>query len=161
MLLLSALVLAAQQGPSAAVMTPAEVGAAMPAVVYFSGQSSTVQLRNAAGVRWEANRQTLFALVDTGGYSSGLRDRYQFYLLTDVPIVVAGKNLGPGAYGGGFLEGPGLVVMDLGGNEIFHAPYERDSDMKRPRPLQVEAGPVSGNFRLCLGRNCVALRRER
>ncbi len=117
------------------VLDAPQVQQLFPASVYFSGQSATVQMRNAGGVRWSEGKQTLFGMVDTGGYSSGVRDKYQFYILTDVPVQIAGKRLPPGAYGAGFLNGTGLEVMDLGGTELFHAPTQHDAGMQRPRPL--------------------------
>jgi hypothetical protein len=128
--------------------------ALFPATVYFSGQNATVQFRNSGGVRWSEGKQTLFAMVDAGGYSSGMREKYQFYILTDVPIEIGGKRLAPGAYGAGFLN-DGLLVMDLGGTELFHASVQRDAGMQRPRPLQVVAGATSARYRLYLGRDFV------
>jgi hypothetical protein len=136
----------------------AQVKSIFPASVYFSGQTATVQMRNAGGVRWSEGRQTLFGMVDTGGYSSGMRDKYQFYILSDVPVEIGGKRLPAGAYGAGFLNGPGsgssLEVMDLGGAELFHAAVQHDAAMQRPRPLEVVAG-ANGHYRLYLGRDFV------
>lgn len=138
------------------VLQASDLQTLVPPTVYFSGQSASVQLRNSAGVRWEKSKQTLFAMVDVSGYSSAVRDRYQFYILTDTAIDLAGHVLPPGAYGAGFLENAGLLVMDLGGTEIFRAPYSPDATMKRPRPLQVMPGVAAGEYRLYLGRNYVA-----
>ena len=126
-----------------------------PATVYFSGQAATAQLRNSAGIRSGEGKQTLFAMVDTGGYSSALRERYQFYILSDAAIEISGKRLAPGAYGAGFLEGTGMLVMDLGGNEIFHTKFSNDPGLKRPRPLLVVADEKTGEYRLYIGRNYI------
>ncbi|HTV54827.1 MAG TPA: hypothetical protein VMI06_07910 [Terriglobia bacterium] len=134
------------------VLNPSEIQAVFPATVYFSGQMTTVQMRNAGGVRWREGKQTLFGMVDAGGYASGMRERYQFYILSDVPVEIGGKRLSAGAYGAGFLADQGLEVMGLGGVEIFHTPIQHDSGMQRPRPLQVI--PVgNGRYRLYLGRD--------
>ncbi len=136
------------------VLNANQVQALFPAAVYFSGQPATVQLRNAGGVRWSEGKQTLFGMVDASGYSTGMRERYQFYILSDVPIDIAGKHLPAGAYGAGFLTDKGLEVMDVGGAEVFHAPVKHDAAMQRPRPLQVtDAG--NGRYRLYLGRDYV------
>ena len=140
------------------VLQSTELQTLVPATVFFSGQTATVQLRNSGGVRGDDGKLTLVALVDTGGYSSGLKEKYQFYLLTDTPIEIDGKRLSPGAYGGGFLSGTGLEVMDLGGNELFHGPVQHDAGMTRPRPLQVVAGSAPGESRLYLGRDYVVFR---
>jgi len=136
------------------VLNAAQMQALFPASVYFSGQTATVQLRNAGGVRWSEGKQTLFGMVDAGGYSSGMREKYQFYILSDVSIDIAGKRLPAGAYGAGFLTDKGLEVMDMGGTELFHAAVKHDAAMQRPRPLQVTDGGNS-SYRLYLGRDYV------
>lgn len=136
------------------VLSAAQIQTLFPATVYFNGQMATVQMRNSGGVRWKEGKQTLFGMVDAGGYSSGMRERYQFYILSDVALEIGGKRLSAGAYGAGFLTDRGFEVMDLGGTELFHAPVQHDSDMRRPRPLQVTAS-ADGKYRLYLGRDYV------
>jgi hypothetical protein len=136
------------------VLNPSQLQALLPATVYFSGQTATVQLRNAGGVRWSEGKQTLFVMVDAGGYSTGMRERYQFYILSDVSVEIDGKRLPAGAYGAGFLADKGFELMDLGGTEIFHGAVQHDSAMERPRPLQVTAAG-NGHYRLYLGREYV------
>jgi hypothetical protein len=140
------------------VLDAARVQSLFPESVYFAGQKATVQIRNAGGVRWAEGKQTLFGMVDTGGYSSGVRDKYQFYILTDAPVEIGGKRLPAGAYGAGFVNGQGsgssLEVMDLGSAELFHAPTQHDAGLRRPRPLEVVAG-ANGHYRLYLGRDFV------
>jgi hypothetical protein len=92
-------------------------------------------------------------MVDAGGYSSGMRDRYQSYILTDVSIDIDGKHLPPGAYGAGFLADQGFEVTGLGGKELFHAAVQHDSEMRRRRPLQVTS--AANYYRLYLGRDFV------
>jgi hypothetical protein len=136
------------------VLNPSQIQTLLPATVYFSGQTATVQQRNAGGVRWSEGKQTLFAMVDASGYSTGMRERYQFYIVSDVPVEIAGKHLPAGAYGAGFLTDKGFEVMDIGGTELFHAPVQHDTAMQRPRPLQVTAAG-DGHYRLYLGREYV------
>ena len=136
------------------VLNPTQLQALIPATVYFSGQTASVQLRNAGGVRWNEGKQTLFAMVDASGYSTGMRERYQFYILSDVPVDIAAKRLPAGAYGAGFLTDKGLEVMDLGGTELFHAAVKHDTTLQRPRPLQITSDG-EGHYRLYLGRDYV------
>jgi hypothetical protein len=145
---------AQQANQQTGVLNPTQIQALFPASVYFSGQMATVQLRNTGGVRWSESKQTLFGMVDASGYSTGMRERYQFYILSDVPVDIGGKRLPAGAYGAGFLADKGFEVMDLGGTEIFHAAVQRDAAMQRPRPLQVTAA-ANGKYRLYLGRDYV------
>ncbi len=128
-----------------------------PASVFFAGKQATTQLRNSGGVQASDDKVTAFALVDAGGYSSGIRERFQFYLLTSVAVEVAGKRLEAGSYGGGFLNGQALL-MDLSAKEVFHAAVSMDAEMRRPRPLQVAGTAKPGEYRLYLGREYVSFR---
>lgn len=145
-----------QANQQTGLLSPAQLQAMFPATVYFGGQMTTVQMRNTGGVRWREGKQTLFGMVDAGGYSSGVKERYQFYILSDVALEIGGKRLPAGAYGAGFLSDQGFEVMDLGGTELFHASVQHDSGMKRPRPLQVTASG-DGRYRLYVGRDYVEL----
>ena len=158
----------AQQGgakaaPAAGVLKPGEMTDLMPSQVFFRGQSATVQMRNSGGVRYADGMLTLMALVDTSGYSSGIQQRYQAYLITEVPLELGdGKDahrLVPGAYGVGFIQNDRFVVMDLGAHELLNVGSHHDSEMRRPTPLQVLDTPTAGTYRFYEGRSFVVLRR--
>src|ERR1700712_2218151 len=107
-------------------LPPDQVEKLLPPSVYFKGQSAPLQLRNAAAARF-ADGPVLFAsLVDTSGYSSSVRERYQFYLVTETPLTIAEHTLPPGAYGAGFLEDGSFVVMDIGGHDVLLSRTQRD-----------------------------------
>jgi hypothetical protein len=142
--------------PPPGVVSAMEIQKLMPTGVFFQGQTATVQIRNSFGMRFPGGGLTLAGMVDTGGYSSAIRDRYQFYLLTDTPIEIAGKKLAPGSYGCGFLA-DGLLVMDLGGHDLFKTATTKDAGMARPRPLQMTSG-TANEVRLYLGRDFVTIR---
>jgi len=148
---------AQQAAPATGVLATAEVQRLMPPSVFFQGQTATVQIRNSFGVRFTNGGLVLAGLVDTGGYSSAIRDKYQFYLLADTTVEVGGKKLGPGAYGCGFLA-DGLLVMDLSGHELMRTATTQDKSLTRPRPLQMRAGNGVDEVRLYLGREFVSLR---
>ena len=150
----------AQQPVATGVLAPAETQKLMPPAVFFQGQTATVQVRNSFAMRFGNGGLVLAGLVDTGGYSSAIRDRYQFYLLTDTTIEVAGKRLGPGSYGGGFLP-DGALVMDLAGHELVKTPTSKDAGMTRPRPLQMVVGKEPETVLLYLGRDFVTVRQIR
>lgn len=156
--------LGAQTAPAAGALPkgvlPADaVQQLMPPAVFFSGQTATVQVRNSAAVRFADGGLLLAGLVDTGGYSTSIRDKYQFYLLADTPIEIAGKRLIPGAYGCGFVGGS-VLVMDLGAGELLRTPVMRDAGLQRPRPLQMQAGKP-GEIRLYVGREYIAIRQAK
>jgi hypothetical protein len=160
--LAASLLPAATYGQAApGVQPPAEVERLMPSQVFFHSQSATVQLRNSAAFRYGDGMVTLAGVVDTSGYSTAQRETYQFYLLTDVALEAGGKRIAPGAYGCGFLPDKGFIVLDLGGNELFHVPSARDAAMARPRPLEMMPGPNADTLKLYIGRDFVTLQRTR
>jgi hypothetical protein len=160
--------LAAQQQGSAAkaqapgVLKPQQMNGLMPAEVFFRGQSATVQMRNSGGIRYADGMFTLMALVDTSGYSSGIQQRYQAYLISEVPLQLGdgadARVLVPGAYGVGFIQNDRFVVMDLGAKELLNVGSHHDAELHRPMPLQVLDTPT-GTYRFYEGRSFVALRR--
>jgi hypothetical protein len=118
-----------------------------------------VELRNTGGVRFADQFLVMAGLVDNSGYSTGLKEKYQAYLITEVPIEIGGQTLKPGAYGCGFIEGSKFVVMDVGGNDVFQVSSTNDSAMKRPVPLQFTAGSAAGAYRLYKGKDYAEFKR--
>jgi hypothetical protein len=130
-----------------------------PERVYFRGQTAPAQLRNTGGVHFADDLYVLAGLVDSSGYSTAIREKYQAYLLNEVTLEIGGQTLKPGAYGIGFLSDGKFVVMDLGANDLFQIASQRDAEMKRPVPLQVLASTAAGSYRLYAGRDYVEFRR--
>ncbi|HEX8881180.1 MAG TPA: hypothetical protein VF749_14170, partial [Candidatus Acidoferrum sp.] len=109
-----------------------------PEHVFFRGQVAVAQLRNTGGVHFADDFYALAGLVDSSGYSTGIKEKYQGYLLTEVNLEIGGQSLKPGAYGFGFVGGK-FILMDLAANNLIEAAGQRDAEMKRPVPLQVSA----------------------
>jgi hypothetical protein len=102
------------------ILKSGEVGDKLfPDKVFFRGQSATVQGRNSGGVRYADGFLVLAALVDSSGYSSGLKEKYQGFLITELPLEIAGQTLKPGQYGFGFVEGNNFVVMDVAASDLL------------------------------------------
>src|SRR6266446_3548453 len=99
-------------------------------------------------------------LVDNTGYSTGIREKYQAYLITEVTLQFGAQDLKPGAYGVGFIEGGKFVVLDLAANELFRAASQKDTEIKRPVPLQVTTSDT-GKYRLYTGRDFVEFSRAK
>jgi len=133
----------------------------LPEKVFFRGQTATTQLRNTGGVRYADGFFVLASLVDSSGYSTGLREKYQGYLINEVTVEIGGQTLKPGAYGFGFLEGNKFVVMDLGSNDLLQVTSTKDSEMKRPVPLQVLSTADAGKYRLYKGKEFVEFHRAK
>jgi len=128
-----------------------------PDQVFFRGQVASVQMRNTGGVRFADEMFVLAGLVDNAGYSSDIRQKYQAYLISEVTLDLGGKKLAPGAYGVGFVRGK-FVVMDLGAHDLLQADSARDTDIKRPLPLQVLSS--GGKYRLYAGRDYIGFARS-
>jgi hypothetical protein len=131
----------------------------LPDKVFFRGQSAPVQARNSGGVHYTDDFYVLAMLVDNSGYSTGIREKYQAYLITEVPLEIGGQTLKPGAYGCGFLENNKFGLMDLGGNDLLRATSTRDSEIKHPVPLQIVATSDAGKYRFYHGRDYVEFHR--
>jgi hypothetical protein len=139
-----------------AILKPTEVSPKLlPEMVFFRGQTAPVQQRNSGGVRFADGFFFLVGLVDNSGYSSGIREKYQGYLITEVPVEISGRTLRPGAYGFGFLDGNKFVVMDLGANDVLNGASAKDAEMRRPVPLQIVGAKDAGKYRLYHGREYV------
>jgi hypothetical protein len=143
-------------------LTAADVGnKLLPEKVFFRGQIAPVQARNTGGVCYADGFLVFAGLVDSSGYSTAIREKYQAYLINEVPIEIGGQTLKPGAYGIGFLDSNKFVVMDIGANDVFQAASVKDTEMKRPVPLQFTAGSGAGNYRLYHGRDYVEFHRAK
>jgi hypothetical protein len=150
---------AAKSGQDA-VLKAAEINPTLfPDKVFFRGKTAASQLRNAAGVKFADGMYFLAALVDNSGYSTAIREKYQAYILTEVPLEIGGSKLPAGAYGVGWLTGQKFVVMDLGAHEIFTVDSKHDDGIKHPVPLQVVAGASAGSYLLFNGRDSVEVKR--
>ena len=131
-------------------IAPDQMEKLLPPSVYFSGQSAPLQVRNTAGFRDAAGHITWAGLVDTSGYSTGVREKYQFYFVTDAPVTAGSLKIAPGVYGGGFLADNTFVLLDVSSNEIGRTKVQVDSALRRPRPLQMTM--EGGSLRLYVGR---------
>jgi len=128
-----------------------------PDQVFFRGQVASVQMRNTGGIRFGDEKFILAGLVDNSGYSSDIRQKYQAYLISEVTLDLGGKKLAPGAYGVVFVQGK-FMVMDLGANDLLQVDSARDTEIKRPLPLQVLGS--SGKYRFYAGRDYIEFARS-
>ena len=130
-----------------------------PDQVFFRGQVAPVQMRNTGGIHFSDDAYVLAGLVDSSGYSSDIRQKYQGYLITEVSLEIGGQKLAPGAYGFGFIAGDKFIVMDMGAHDVFLAASTKDAEMKRPVPLQVVS--AADTYRLYVGRDYVEVTRAK
>lgn len=140
------------------VLSADEIKQVVPATYFFRGQSATVQMRNSGGFRVVDGKLVLAGLVDTGGYASDVKAKYQGFLITEVKLNIEGTELKPGAYGFGFEQDGRFLVQDIGANDLFSVSLHTDDKLARPVPLKiVEDG---SGYRLYEGRNWVSLKAE-
>lgn len=143
----------AQDAP--VVLTGAQLTRVVPPGFYYSGQSAPTQMRNAAAARFGANRYVVAGLVDTSGYSADVRASYEGFLITDSAVSVRNETLNPGAYGFGFTNDGKLNVYDVGGHSVLSVAVEKDTRLRRPRPLMMQR--AADGVRLYSGRNYVRI----
>jgi hypothetical protein len=143
---------AQQRGP--VVLEGDDLTRVVPTGFYFEKQSAPTQMRNAAAVQWgrgDRARLVIAGLVDTSGYSSEVRAKYQGFFINDAPVTVGGRLLGTGAYGFGFTGDGRINIFDVSGRRILSARASKDSKLQRPRPLMFTT--ESGGVRLYSGRD--------
>jgi hypothetical protein len=146
-------VIAGQDGP--AILVARDLTRVVPTSFYFQGQSGPTQMRNAAAARLGANRLVIAGMVDTSGYASDVRARYEGFFITDSPVSVGGQSLGVGAYGFGFSSDGKMSILDISGKELLSVSAQNDKGMRRPRPLMMTK--ASDGLRLYSGRNYVVI----
>ena len=129
----------------------------LPPSVLYKGQQAPVQTRNSGAIRYPDGALVIASLVDSSGYSTGVREKYQFFLYTEKSLRFEQQTLSPGFYGAGFLANNTLVITDVSGRDILTTPTSTDATFKRPRPLQILASPDRSSYRLYLGRSFVTL----
>jgi hypothetical protein len=135
------------------VLSGPELARVIPTSFYFQGQSAPTQMRNSAAARLAPERYVLAGLVDTSGYSSEVRGKYEGFIITDSPINVEGQTLATGAYGFGFSSDGKMNLFDVGGKLLISVPAHNDKALQRPRPLMMVN--TSDQVRLYDGRNYV------
>jgi hypothetical protein len=140
---------------SAIILTGTELNRIMPPGFYFQGLSAPTQMRNSAAVRLGDKRFVLAGLVDTTGYSSDIKAKYEGFFITDSPIKVQGSDLAPGAYGFGFSADGKLTLLDLTAKEVLSVSATKDNDLKRPRPLMMTKS--SEGIRFYTGKDYVVI----
>ena len=122
---------------TAVVLTGKDAARVVPTTFYFEGLSAPTQMRNSAAARFGTKRYVIAGLVDTSGYSTEVRAKYQGFLITDSPITIGGKELATGAYGFGFSDDGKFNVFDVGGNALMSVGATKDTALRRPRPLMM------------------------
>ncbi len=141
----------------AQVLTSDQVKKVAPSSFFFSGQSGAVQMRNTAGLKNSSGKFVMAGLVDTSGYSTGIAEKYQGFLITETKLSFDGGSLEPGEYGFGFKDGK-FTVMNVAGTDLLSVASQNDDSLKHPVPLKFEKD--GGGVRLYAGRKYVVVKAD-
>jgi hypothetical protein len=139
------------------VLTSDQVKSLVPTSYFFAGKKAPVQVRNSVGFQ-QSGKNVLAGFVDTTGYASNIRQKYQGFLITEIKLGIGGSDLPPGEYGFGFTKDNKFIVMDTAANDLLSADAQFDKQQRHPVPLQFRA--ADGNFRLYEGRQWVEIKPE-
>ena len=158
---------AASYAQEPVILGPAELEKVVPANFYFEGQLGPTQMRNSAAIRFGERHNFVAALVDTSGYSTSIRGKYEGFVISDRKFSLryassgggtgAGTSvqLPAGAYGFGVTDDLKMNVFDVGGNKLQTISVTKDDKLQNPRPLAIVK---SGNeLRLYKGRTYVVV----
>jgi hypothetical protein len=143
----------AQESP--VILSGAELTRIVPPGFYFEGQSAPTQMRNSAAARLAPKRHVIAAMVDTTGYSSDVRAKYEGFFITDSTVQIGDGALPAGAYGFGFTQDGQFNLFDVGGQPVMSVRTTADTSLARPRPLMMSAD--KDGVRLYSGRNYVRI----
>lgn len=129
----------AQGAPAApTVVTEANLKKVVPDSYFFRGLSATTQLRNSAAVHFPDDFYVIAGLVDTSGYSSDVKAKYNGFFITEKKLQFDGGGiLGPGQYGMGYTAEGKFHILDVAGNELLVADIKMDDKLARPQPLKI------------------------
>jgi hypothetical protein len=127
----------------------------VPGSFYFEGRSGPTQTRNSAAVRFGEKRHVIAALVDTAGYSSDIRAKYEGFFITDSRVAFGDKELAAGAYGFGVTKESKFNIFDVGGNLLLSVAGAKDAGTRTPRPLALLK--ENGGVRFYRGRSFVVV----
>ena len=94
-------------------------------------------------------------MIDTAGYSTDVRAKYEGFLITDSKISLGGKDLATGAYGFGVTKEGQLNIFDIGGKLVLSVDAPKDSKLRAPRPLTLTKG--ADGLRMYRGKNYVVI----
>jgi hypothetical protein len=125
----------AQSAPK--VVDEAGLKKVVPEAYFFRGLSATTQLRNSAAVHYPDDFYVLAGLVDTSGYSSDVKAKYNGFFITEKTLKFGSSTLQPGQYGMGYTPEGKFHILDVAGNEVLVADIVVDDKLARPQPLKI------------------------
>ena len=126
----------AQSAPK--VVDPGDLKRVIPEAYFFRGMSATTQLRNSAAIHYPDDFYVLAGLVDTSGYSSDVKAKYNGFFITEKKLRFdGGAMLAPGQYGMGYTPEGKFHILNVAGDEVLVADIMVDDKLARPQPLKI------------------------
>jgi hypothetical protein len=139
-------------------VTGKEFDSALPKDFYLEGNAIPTQMRNAALLKTPAGARVLFALIDTTGYSSQIKQKYIGMVISEGKISVCGISVGVGSYGFGLDKPPATSNADAkfflynqAGQKVGECAAKKDNTIKQPNPLSMDV-TKGAPARLLLGK---------
>src|SRR6516164_9572071 len=125
----------AQSAPT--IVAQGDLKKVVPEAYFFRGMSATTQLRNSSAVHYPDDFYVIAGLVDTSGYSSDVKAKYNGFFITEKKLSFGSNTLAPGEYGMGYTADGKFHILDVAGNELLVADIALDDKLARPQPLKV------------------------
>ena len=120
------------------VIAPDDLKKVVPEAYFFRGMSATTQLRNSAAIRYPDDFYVMAGLVDTSGYSSDMKAKYNGFFITEKKLRFdGGAVLAPGQYGMGYTPEGKFHILNVAGDEVLVADIMVDDKLARPQPLKI------------------------
>ena len=127
-----------QSAPAApTVVSGADLKKVVPDTYFFRGLSATTQLRNSSAIHYPDDFYVIIGLVDTSGYSTDIKAKYNGMFITEKTLKFGSSTLGPGQYGMGYTADGKFHILSVDGNELLVADIATDEKLARPQPLKV------------------------
>ena len=109
----------------------------VPEAYFFRGMSATTQLRNSAAIHYPDDFYVLAGLVDTSGYSSDVKAKYNGFFITEKTLKLGSSTLQPGQYGMGYTADGKFHILNVAGDELLVADITTDEKLARPQHLKI------------------------
>jgi hypothetical protein len=109
----------------------------VPENYFFRGMSATTQLRNSSAIHYPDDFYVVIGLVDTSGYSTDVKAKYNGLFITEKTLKFGSSTLGPGQYGMGYTADGKFHIMNVAGDELLVADITVDDKLARPQPLKI------------------------
>jgi hypothetical protein len=127
-----------QGAPAAPTVVPeAGLKKVVPDSYFFRGMSATTQLRNSSAIHYPDDFYVIAGLVDTSGYSTDVKAKYNGLFITEKTLKFGSSTLGPGQYGMGYTADGKFHILTVDGNELLVADIVTDEKLARPQPLKI------------------------